>query len=144
MGKKYIYIAAPLFNEFERNRNAQIKSRLRLRYEVFLPQEDGALMADLIASGVDVAQANRMIFECDINALDEADILIAILDGALIDPGVAMEIGYCYAKGVLCLGVQSDFRRQLPSGNNPMIDGVFDKVFSTDGELIDYLNSSRS
>lgn len=47
-----LYLAAPLFNEMERDRNTKICSLIeRLGIEVFLPQRDGGLFYDLINFG---------------------------------------------------------------------------------------------
>lgn len=65
--------------------------------------------------------------------------LIAVLDGAHIDEGVAFEIGFANARGCLCLGLQTDTRRALPSGNNPMIGRALSSIFATPDQLIAYV-----
>jgi len=35
--------------------------------------------------------------------LDEASIVVAILDGPDVDSGTAIEIGYAFAKGFICI-----------------------------------------
>jgi nucleoside 2-deoxyribosyltransferase len=43
-------------------------------------------------------------------AIDESDIVFAILDGVDVDSGTASEIGYAFAKGKVILGYRGDFR----------------------------------
>src|SRR5205809_762910 len=121
MPKPKVYLAAPLFNDRERTFNARLAELLSTHCDVFLPQRDGLLLADLLRDGVPQDVAETRIFERDRLALNECEILIALLDGAHIDEGVAFEIGFANARERLCLGLQTDIRRALPSGNNPMI-----------------------
>jgi len=44
-------------------------------------------------------------------ALREADIMVAILDGPQVDDGTAWEIGYFFMQGKKILGMRTDFRR---------------------------------
>lgn len=125
------YLAAPLFNDRERDFNALLAEHLGNHLDIFLPQRDGLLLAELLADGVAVEIAETRIFERDRQALNECDLLIAVLDGAHIDEGVAFEIGFAHARGVLCLGLQTDVRRALPSGNNPMIGQALSCIFET-------------
>jgi len=137
--KKKIYLASPLFNEQERMYNKSIKSLLTSRYEVYLPQEDGLLLKNLLDEGMELSIAEEKIFSADITAMKNCDILLAILDGAHIDEGVAFEIGYMYALHKKCIGLQTDTRRQLPSGNNPMISISLDKNFDNIEDVLNWL-----
>lgn len=138
--KKKIYLAAPLFNEQERIYNKSIKNLLISCYEVYLPQEDGLLLKNLLDQGMALSIAEGNIFSADIAAMENCDILLAILDGAHIDEGVAFEIGYMYALHKKCIGLQTDTRRQLPSGNNPMISMSLDKIFDNTEDVVNCLN----
>jgi len=115
------YLAAPLFNDRERAFNSEIAELLSPHVSVFLPQRDGSLIVNMLSAGVSLPVAQRRIFEQDRMAMTAADILIAVLDGGHIDEGVAFEIGYMCALGRPCVGLQTDVRRALPFGNNPMI-----------------------
>ena len=53
---------------------------------------------------------NREIAANNIQAIDRADGIIAVLDGADVDSGTAAEIGYGYGKGKRILGYRGDFR----------------------------------
>lgn len=139
MTSMLVYFAAPLFNENEREFNRRLVDRIEPHVEVFLPQRDGSLLADMVQAGVNVEVAERRIFEQDQQAMGRSNLLIAVLDGAHIDEGVAFEIGFSSALGCVCVGLQTDVRRALPTGNNPMIGGSLKHVFSTSEELSDWV-----
>lgn len=141
MSKIKAYLASPLFNYRERAFNTELADRLSRQCEVFLPQRDGLLLAELLSAGVPLSVAETRIFERDRSALNRCELLIAVLDGAHIDEGVAFEIGYASARGCLCLGLQSDSRRALPSGNNPMIGRALSGIFVDVEDLIRFISN---
>lgn len=141
MIRKQIYLAAPLFNERERSFNLAFAQRLELHFDVFLPQRDGLLLARLLQDGVPIETAETLIFERDRSALERCDILVAVLDGAHIDEGVAFEIGFANARRAPCIGLQSDVRRALSSGNNPMIGRALSAIFSDVDALVAHLET---
>ncbi len=53
---------------------------------------------------------NEAIARKNQSMIDEADILIAVLDGVDVDSGTASEIGYAYAKNKKVYGYRGDFR----------------------------------
>ena len=116
-----VYLAAPLFNDLERGFNARLSELISPMAEVFLPQRDGKLMRDLVRDGMPLSTARQLVFEADVNALRRCDCVVAVLDGRTIDEGVAFEIGYARALNKLCLGLKTDDRALLASGDNPMI-----------------------
>lgn len=124
-----IYLAAPLFNVRERHFNQQLASELSKYGHVFLPQRDGELLSELVSSGVTPALAERRVFEADLRAIRSANLMFAVLDGGHIDEGVAFEIGYMSALNKESIGLQTDVRRALPTGNNPMISMGLSEVF---------------
>jgi len=128
--KPKLYLASPLFNELERERNQIIKNVLMEHFDVFLPQEDGLLLHELIINGAPLKEAEKSVYETDVLAMKNSDILLVVLDGASIDDGVAFELGYSKAMNKVCIGLQTDVRRQLPSGNNPMIECSCDEIFN--------------
>jgi nucleoside 2-deoxyribosyltransferase len=132
-----IYLAAPLFNERERAFNLALTHALEaLGAEVFLPQRDGALLVEMLSGGVPQLVAERRVFLQDTEAMRAADLGVAVLDGAVVDDGVAFEIGYLFALGTRCIGLQSDVRRALPSGNNPMIGQALMKIACDQSSLL--------
>src|SRR4051812_2398586 len=123
------YLAAPLFNSREREFNFELADSLANYFAVFLPQRDGSLLTNMLEAGVPLVVAQRRVYEQDCKAMAHADLLIAVLDGAHIDEGVAFEIGYMKGLRKVCVGLQTDVRRALPSGNNPMIVSSLDFIF---------------
>ena len=116
-----LYFAAPLFSEAELAYNLEVTAILELHIDVYLPQRDGGKVVDLVAKGVEQDAAFRSIYDRDVQALREADALFLLLDGRVVDEGAAFELGYAVALGKHCVGLQTDPRRLMPLGNNPMI-----------------------
>lgn len=59
---------------------------------------------------------NAIIGRDNVTAIDQCDLVVAVLDGVDVDSGTASEIGYAYAKGKRILGYRGDFR--LASDND--------------------------
>ena len=135
VGKPLVYLAAPLFSDAEKRYNEEVAKELGNYFTIYLPQRDGGLMVDLIKRGHSAAQAGKVVFDMDTRAIQMSSAVIAILDGRVIDEGVALELGYAYALGKPCYGFQTDPRRLLPSGNNPMVMGVLREIAHTIQEL---------
>lgn len=133
--RKRIYLAAPLFSEAELKFNIQVKEILDSYFEVYLPQEDGGLMVDMIENGISPTSAARIVFELDIKAIQQCDILLIILDGRSIDEGAAFELGYASAMGKICIGLQTDIRKLFLYGNNPMLSGALNFILKSLDEL---------
>lgn len=121
MAKVKIYFGAPLFSVGEQLFNEQVVKELREEFgdevEIYLPQENEAINDK---SGY---ADSKMIALADTEYLDESDILIAVLDGAVIDPGLASEIGYAYATGKSIIGLYTDVR-QGTYGNQLKIEAL--------------------
>ena len=104
-----IYYASPLFSNMERRYNTYLVEKIRSAYpstEVYVPQEqmginDKSAYADSIA-----------IATFDTDALLASDLMVAVLDGASIDVGVATEIGVAYQASIPVLGLYTDSRQQ--------------------------------
>ncbi|EIY5095917.1 nucleoside 2-deoxyribosyltransferase [Klebsiella sp. JB_Kp045] len=139
VAKKNIYLAAPLFNEAELSYNRELREYLEPEFNVFLPQEDGLLLREVVAESTSLDVAEKKIFEADIMAMNNADIILAILNGAHIDEGVAFELGYCFAAGKRCIGLKEDIRQALPTGNNPMISKSCERIFDNKHALLAWL-----
>lgn len=125
-----IYFGGPLFNEMEQMYNAHVVKRLREHYgdriDIYLPQEnqeinDKSAFADSLA-----------IAKGDNAYLEEADLLIALLDGVTPDSGLSAELGYFYSKDRPIIGLYTDVR-QGTEGNQKKIaalDEVAESQFS--------------
>lgn len=139
-----IYLAAPLFSEAELSYNLLLTGILERHVDVYLPQRDGGKLVDLVAKGVDIEVAYKSIFERDVEALKDADVLFLLMDGRSIDEGAAFELGYAAALKKLCVGLQTDPRRLLPLGNNPMIQVPLKLVFCNIDEVAQWVGNFSS
>ncbi|MFL9867595.1 nucleoside 2-deoxyribosyltransferase [Paraburkholderia fungorum] len=141
--KPRAYLAAPLFNDMERDFNARIESSMAPLIDVFLPQRDGGLLTKLVASGMPLEEARQNVFKKDIDAIASSDVLIAVLDGRTVDEGVSFELGYAYALGKLCIGLKTDDRVLLATGDNPMVICSCHLIVSSIDEIVDVIRSPR-
>lgn len=108
MSKK-LYFASPLFASMEVRYNASVVKEIRERYknlDVYLPQEQGDI------NDKNSYANSLMIAKADTDALLASDVLIAVIDGLSIDPGVASEIGVAYQAGIPIIGLYTDSRQQ--------------------------------
>ena len=95
-----IYLAGPLFTTPEREFIAQLATRLRTAgHDVWVPHENPAS-----------ERTGKAIFEKDLEGLDGAEGVVAIMDGADPDSGTCWECGYAYAKGKPVVLFRSDLR----------------------------------
>ena len=53
----------------------------------------------------------RRLFLSNKTALENSDIIVAIIDGADADSGTAWEMGYAFATGKPVIALRTDFRR---------------------------------
>jgi nucleoside 2-deoxyribosyltransferase len=139
-----IYLAGPLFSQAEKEYNCKLKKKLSQYFKIYLPQEDGGLIINMINDGISQNNAFNKVFKWDLDAIDNCDIFLIILDGRSVDEGAVFELGYAYANKKECYGLQTDPRRLLPHGNNPMIDCALKKVFSSTEELLSWAKHYRS
>ena len=84
-----VYFAGPLFTPYERSFIDECAGRLRADgIEVFVPHENALAASDTSAA---------TIFAKDWQGLSDADAVVAVLDGPMVDDGTACEIGIFYA-----------------------------------------------
>ena len=135
-----LYLAAPLFNDMERERNARFKALLESwGHDVYLPQEDGGIASELIGKGSDAATTRKTVFMGDMEAIRATDALVALLDGRAPDEGVCVELGYAYGIGKPCLGYLTDQRTLDRYGINLMVEGCVSGIARTEADLKDAL-----
>ena len=134
-----VYVAAPLFSQAELAFNRQIKHELSKSFRVFLPQDDGDLMGNLLRCGLSVREAIRKVVAQDVVAVRNCDAVLIVLDGRGIDEGAAFELGVAFALQKVCIGLQTDVRRLAAFGNNPMIEGSVEKIFPAISEAVAWL-----
>ena len=95
-----IYLAGPLFTTPEREFNVQLAARLRdAGHDVWVPQEHPA-----------PERTGKSIFQKDLEGLDGAEGVVAIMDGPDPDSGTCWECGYAYATKKPVVLFRSDFR----------------------------------
>lgn len=138
-----VYLAGPLFSLNERKWNASLRDELVNFCDVYLPQEDGALLIDLIAQGVPIEEAKNCIFARDLQAIERCDILLLVMDGRVIDEGACFELGYAYSRGKVCIGLKTDARCLLPVGDNPMVECSLRKIFGQMEDVSEWIRSRR-
>jgi nucleoside 2-deoxyribosyltransferase len=120
-----VFIAGPLFSQAEQEFNLKLDEFLRKQgFETFLPQREvGELWRRIRKRG---HKAYRMIYEEDLRGLEEADVVVAILDGTDVDSGTAFEVGYACARGKPVIGLKTDTRvfAKEEELNNMIAQGV--------------------
>jgi nucleoside 2-deoxyribosyltransferase len=134
--KQKLYLAGPLFSDAEKEFNRSLKSRLEQFIDVYLPQEDGGLVVEMVRAGISEREAWDFVFKKDIEEINDCNVFLIILDGRAVDEGAAVELGIAYALKKECIGLQTDPRRLLPNGNNPMISGALRTVFHSVQDLV--------
>ncbi|MFW5858300.1 MAG: nucleoside 2-deoxyribosyltransferase [Planctomycetota bacterium] len=113
-----IYLAAPLFSQGEREWNRAFAAALTEAapgLAVTLPQ-------DFRIGGRynDPRHFDELFRRC-LGAIAESDAVVAVLDGADTDSGVAVEIGYAYAAHIPVVGLRTDYRDNQDRGVNLMV-----------------------
>ncbi len=112
-----IYFAGPLFSEAERHWIRATISKIESIATQRGTKNDIIFPYDLITqSEIDHLgpKAKSEIFSCCKSHLDDADMMIALLDGPQVDDGTAWEIGYFFARKSpeqKIIGIRTDFRR---------------------------------
>ncbi|WP_461219138.1 nucleoside 2-deoxyribosyltransferase [Lapidilactobacillus salsurivasis] len=105
----HIYFANGLFSQADFRFNAELAARIRTAYPqltIYLPQENAAI------NDKQAYADSKMIARADTEEVLKSDLMIAVLDGPVIDAGVASEIGVAYAKEIPILGLYTDSRQQ--------------------------------
>jgi nucleoside 2-deoxyribosyltransferase len=98
----------------------------------YVPQRDGIKL--------DHQSDVRKIFEEDKNAVTQADLIVANLDGMDVDAGTAWELGFAHGLGKHCIGVYSDWRLHFKWQTvNLMIQCSVDKLVHSLDELEEHL-----
>jgi len=97
-----IYIAGPLFTLAEREWIGKLATFLQNDPDmsVFVPHEEC----------IGLENKPKEIFNTCKQGVDQADTIVAILDGPDADSGTCWEVGYAFAKNKTVIGVRTDFR----------------------------------
>ena len=136
-----IYQAGPLFTEAEILWHRAFTKKLTAAgYEVLWPG-DFFSQKEIDAWGED---APKHIMNRDRAAIDDCDVVVALLDGAQVDDGTAWEIGYAYAKGKPVVGIRTDFRNAGDTTHgrvNAMIEGSCVDIVKDAESVLELLSS---
>jgi len=127
LNKLSVYIAGPLFNEMELERNRQMKVFINsLGFDAYLPQEDAGTYFDLMTTE-SKNEVRKRLFQLDARAVKECDIILCLFDGRVPDEGTCIELGMAYAWDKLCIGYKTDNRAMDVHGDdNLMIEGCIE------------------
>jgi nucleoside 2-deoxyribosyltransferase len=110
-----IYWAAPLFSQVQRAWNRAMASRL----EAAAPGVAVVLPQDFRPAGrFNDVRCYGAIFQRCLEEIRRCDAMVAVLDGADVDAGVAFEMGVAHALGRPIVGVRTDFRPGAEHGVN--------------------------
>ena len=111
------YIAGPLFDDHEREYLEKIAEILEeTGISTFLPHRDAGLV-----TGEFTQETKVKVFDKDMEFLEPADIVIALLTGRDVDSGTAAEIGYAYKSGKRLIGISANTVKPI----NNFIWGLF-------------------
>jgi nucleoside 2-deoxyribosyltransferase len=117
------YIAGPLFSDAEKTFNQIVADRMAASgIDTYLPQRDGGEGVQMVRDGADPDTVKHDLFEADVTAVRECDVLVFLLDGRVPDEGGCFEMGMAYVLGKALFGLQTDCRRFAGNDNNLMID----------------------
>ncbi len=114
---KLVYVAGPLFSQAEREFLVRMvdtlscASGLDANDDFFIPHRDGGELGK--------GPKRLDIFNLDLTSLNNAGIVIALLDGQDVDSGTCIELGYAYAKGKKIFGIITDFRSYCTNDHEP-------------------------
>lgn len=104
--KEKAYLASPFFDDCERAIYHKVIDYLRnlMGYDLYVPMEH------TIAGAWEMSNAiwAERVFEEDVRAIDEAEIVFVINFGMYSDSGTAWEAGYAYAKGKIVVNLVKD------------------------------------
>jgi nucleoside 2-deoxyribosyltransferase/predicted secreted protein len=131
-----VYLAAPLFSEAERSYNAYVAELLTKNlFEVYLPQDAGD------DSALRGRSEHERLFSANKNALENADIVVSIIDGADADSGTSWEMGYAYAQGKTVVALRTDFRHVGTGERVNLMLEQSARVVTTPEQLLEALNA---
>ena len=131
---KKIYIAGPLFNKHEQMYLEDIAKALEGHgYDCFLPHRDQTGIDESELKGTDMSQETKdRIFKNDLDALDDADLTVALITGQDIDSGTSAEIGHTYAKQKPVIAINASERRY----RNLFVEGMLTVTVNDIDEII--------
>lgn len=137
--KLKVYVAGPFFREDERERLEKLREFFKNdsffdKYRFFFPMDHKVLGGENMLNG----EWAWNVFDMDVLALADADLIVAVYDGHYSDTGTAWELGFAYANHIPVLLLCTD----LESDNSIMPLVAADKIYQFDkfvnGEYFDF------
>ena len=114
---KQAYIAGPLFDDHEREYLVKIAEIVEsFGFNTFLPHRDAGLV-----TGDFTFEKKVKVFDVDIEFLEPAELVVALLTGRDVDSGTAAEIGYAYKSGKRLIGISANTIKPI----NNFVWGLF-------------------
>ena len=146
----HIYFAGPLFSEAEKEFNQKLTEKLEhISFQVFLPQRDGVERNKAPFNKLSKTKRRLVLFKLDITKVSESDIFLFILDGRVPDEGACVELGIAWSlktyqhQNKLIAGLRTGNPDAFyKTGLNPMLRACFDKLTSSENELLAFLKES--
>lgn len=123
-----IYLANGLFSEADYLYNEILYKQLTdAGYEVYAPQKNTKI------NDKSKSADSRMIYHGDVERLEWCDVLLVVLDGLVVGPGAACEIGYLAAKGKPVIGLYTDSRepsKTINAGKVELLNTIAESQFA--------------
>lgn len=114
---KQAYIAGPLFDDHEREYLVKIAEIVEsFGFNTFLPHRDAGLV-----TGDFTHEKKVKVFDVDMEYLEPADLVVALITGRDVDSGTAAEIGYAYKASKKLIGVNANNIKPI----NNFVWGIF-------------------
>ncbi len=133
-----IYLATSLFTAAEQAFSAALTKQIEnLGYQVYDPWRDAGDESLIETWGADWPRINAEIARRNLRAIESCASVVAIVEGADVDSGVALEIGYAHALGKPVRLLRTDFRTQGPRiGPVNIMLGMTAEAFHTSVEAL--------
>lgn len=127
-----IYVAGPFFNEKERISLSYMISRIKSIYpkaNLFIPMEHE------IPGGVEMPNSvwAKKVFDMDVRAIEESDMVIAMYTGHYSDTGTVWEMGFAHALGKPVVGFIPSWAQT--EDVSLMVMNCFDGYMDTAGNI---------
>ena len=114
---KQAYIAGHLFEAHERDYLVKIAEIVEsFGFNTFLPHRDAGLV-----TGDFTFEKKVKVFDVDMEFLEPAELVVALLTGRDVDSGTAAEIGYAYKSGKRLIGISANTIKPI----NNFVWGLF-------------------
>ena len=124
-----IYLASPFFNDKEILIYDEIIKKLRQKHEVFVPREH------VIENAWEMTNKEwgKAVFDMDVEAIRDCDVVVALNWGMYSDSGTAWECGFAYGIGKKVINLICDQEKEY---SVMMINGA-EEVKNLEDELFE-------